>query len=120
MLACPCICTCNTSTWYAIHVLRNTHMLIYMMQYLYGQPILCIIYLIILAPPTRQAVYTALKETETRATDVVPYWKLPGADRVVPRLIKAAAAVQLIRDTTEMLVAKCRVRAQGLQNQPRI
>lgn len=61
----------------------------------------------LLPPP--QAVYTALKETETRATDVVPYWKLPGADRVVPRLIKAAAAVQLIRDTTEMLVAKCRV-----------
>lgn len=52
----------------------------------------------------------ALKETESRATDLLPYWKLPGADRVVPRLIKAAAAVQLIRDTTEMLVAKCRVR----------
>ena len=55
-------------------------------------------------------MYTALKETESRATDLLPYWKLPGADRVVPRLIKAAAAVQLIRDTTEMLVAKCRVR----------
>lgn len=58
-------------------------------------------------------MYTALKETESRATDLLPYWKLPGADRVVPRLIKAAAAVQLIRDTTEMLVAKCRVRRRG-------
>ena len=58
----------------------------------------------------RQAVYTALKETESRATDLVPLWRLPGAAAVVPRLRRAAAAVQLIRDTTEMLIAQCRVR----------
>ncbi len=57
-----------------------------------------------------QAVYTALKETESRATDLVPLWRLPGASAVVPRLRRAAAAVQLIRDTTEMLIAQCKVR----------
>ncbi len=55
-------------------------------------------------------MYTALKETESRATDLVPLWRLPGAAAVVPRLRRAAAAVQLIRDTTEMLIAQCRVR----------
>ncbi len=28
--------------------------------------------------PLIQAVYTALKETETRATDLLPYWKVRG------------------------------------------
>ena len=27
-------------------------------------------------PPAAQAIYTALKETETRATDLLPYWKV--------------------------------------------
>lgn len=48
------------------------------------------------APP-RQAVYTALKETETRATDLLPYWKYPLINLFVPRQRKAAAAVELIR-----------------------
>ena len=56
-------------------------------------------------------MYTALKETESRATDLVPLWRLPGSALVVPRLRRAAAAVQLIRDTTEMLIAQCRVSA---------
>lgn len=34
---------------------------------------------------TTQAVYTALKETEQRATDVLPYWKVPLVEYVVPR-----------------------------------
>lgn len=29
--------------------------------------------------PLIQAVYTALKETEQRATDLLPYWKVSGA-----------------------------------------
>jgi carotene epsilon-monooxygenase len=44
-----------------------------------------------------QAVYTALKETESRATDLFPYWKLPVVNLFVPRQRKAAAAVELIR-----------------------
>lgn len=47
--------------------------------------------------PPQQAVYTALKETETRATDLLPYWKLPLVNLFVPRQRKAAAAVELIR-----------------------
>jgi hypothetical protein len=42
-------------------------------------------------------VYTALKETETRATDLLPYWKYPLINLFVPRQRKAAAAVALIR-----------------------
>ncbi|KAL4854527.1 Carotene epsilon-monooxygenase [Chlorella vulgaris] len=58
--------------------------------------------------PVIQAVYTALKETETRATDLLPYWKLPLVNLFVPRQRKAAAAVDLIRQTTEELIAKCK------------
>lgn len=55
-----------------------------------------------------QAVYTALKETETRATDLLPLWKLPGMRYILPRQKKALEAVDLIRQTTEELVAKCK------------
>jgi len=53
-------------------------------------------------------VYTALKETEQRATDVLPLWKLPALNVFSARQRKAAAAVALIRDTTERLIAQCR------------
>ena len=55
-----------------------------------------------------QAVYTALKETEQRATDVLPLWKLSFLHPLIPRQRKATEAVQLIRATTEQLIAKCR------------
>nr|AGT63110.1 plastid carotenoid epsilon-ring hydroxylase [Haematococcus lacustris] len=58
--------------------------------------------------PLIQAVYTALKETETRATDLLPYWKVPFLCAIVPRQRKAAAAVQLIRDTTTALIKQCK------------
>lgn len=58
--------------------------------------------------PLIQAVYTALKETEQRATDVVPYWKLPLLRWFVPRQRAAAEAVDLIRATTEELIKKCK------------
>ncbi len=56
----------------------------------------------------RQAVYTALKETEQRATDVLPLWKVPALNVFSARQRKAAAAVATIRETTERLIAKCR------------
>lgn len=56
-----------------------------------------------------QAVYTSLKETETRATDLLPYWKVPLLCVFSPRQRKAAAAVELIRETTEELIKKCKV-----------
>lgn len=58
--------------------------------------------------PIIQAVYTALKETETRATDVLPYWKITPLNYFIPRQQKAMAAVKLIRETTEELIAKCK------------
>ncbi len=53
-----------------------------------------------------QAVYTALKETESRATDLLPVWKVPLFCALVPRQRKATAAVDLIRRTTEDLIAR--------------
>lgn len=56
---------------------------------------------------TPQAVHTALKETESRATDLLPVWKVPLLCALVPRQRKALAAVDLIRRTTEDLIARC-------------
>ncbi|EFJ05918.1 hypothetical protein SELMODRAFT_187123 [Selaginella moellendorffii] len=65
--------------------------------------------------PVIQAVYTALKETESRATDFVQYWKVPLLCQIDPRQRKAAKAVSLIRNTVEDLVEKCKkiVDAEG-------
>lgn len=59
--------------------------------------------------PVIQAVYTALKETETRATDLLPIWKLPDPIRLLfPRQRRADEAVKVIRATTEELIEKCK------------
>ena len=63
--------------------------------------------------PVIQAVYTALKETESRATDVLPLWKLPFWYLFDPRQKKAKDAVALIRATTEDLVARCRAMVEA-------
>ena len=55
-----------------------------------------------------QAVYTALKETESRSTDLLPLWKVPLLSAFVPRHRKAQAAVELIRQTTTDLINKCK------------
>ena len=51
-----------------------------------------------------QAVYTALKETEQRATDLLPLWKIPLSSWILPRQRRASAAVRLIRRATEDLI----------------
>jgi len=60
--------------------------------------------------PLVQAVYTALKEGETRSMDVVPLWRLPApiARLVSPRQAAAQDAIKLIRETVEELVARCK------------
>uniref|UniRef100_A0A7S3YZM3 Cytochrome P450 n=1 Tax=Lotharella globosa TaxID=91324 RepID=A0A7S3YZM3_9EUKA len=60
--------------------------------------------------PVITAVYDALKETETRSVDFLPLWKLPEniAQTVSPRQQRATAAVDLIRRTTEDLIANCK------------
>lgn len=63
------------------------------------------------------AVYTALKEAESRATDILPYWKIDLLCKVIPRQIKAAKSVAIIRESVEELIAKCKaiVEAEGEQ-----
>ncbi|GAA0142206.1 oxygenase [Lithospermum erythrorhizon] len=58
--------------------------------------------------PVIEAVYTALKEAEMRATDVLPYWKIEALCKIVPRQIKAKKSVTLIRETVEELIEKCK------------
>jgi carotene epsilon-monooxygenase len=58
--------------------------------------------------PVIEAVYTALKETESRSTDILPYWQVPLFCKIVPRQRKAAKAVAIIRETVERLVAECK------------
>ncbi|GIL60700.1 hypothetical protein Vafri_15234, partial [Volvox africanus] len=58
--------------------------------------------------PLIQAVYTALKETEQRATDLLPLWKVPALGWLIPRQRKALQAVELIRQTTNDLIRKCK------------
>ena len=65
--------------------------------------------------PVIQAVYTALKETEQRATDLLPIWKVPFLCLFSPRQRKAAAAVAIIRQTTEELIEKCRTIVEAEQ-----
>jgi len=65
--------------------------------------------------PVIQAVYTALKETEQRATDLLPIWKVPLLCLFSARQRKAAAAVAVIRETTEELIAKCRAIVEAEQ-----
>lgn len=65
--------------------------------------------------PVIDAVYTALKEAEARSTDILPYWKIKALCKVIPRQIKAEKAVEVIRETVEELIAKCKeiVEAEG-------
>ena len=39
---------------------------------------------------------------------MLPFWKVPGVGWLLPRQRKALQAVQLIRETTEKLIAKCK------------
>ena len=55
-----------------------------------------------------QAVYTSLKETEQRATELLPLWKIPLSSWILPRQRRASAAVRRIRRTTEELIEKCK------------
>jgi carotene epsilon-monooxygenase len=65
--------------------------------------------------PVIGAVYTALKEVETRSLDFAPVWKLPGdiPTMISPRQKKAADAVALVRKTTEDLIENCRVQLEA-------
>lgn len=63
--------------------------------------------------PLIQAVYTALHETELRATDLLPVWRVPALAALDPRQRRAADAVALIRATTEALIDKCKAMVEA-------
>lgn len=58
-----------------------------------------------------QAVYTVLREAENRSTAPIPVWEIPIWKDVSPRLKKVNAALKLINDTLDDLIAICKVNA---------
>eukprot|EP01025_Chloroclados_australasicus_P041475 TRINITY_DN4391_c0_g1_i1.p1 TRINITY_DN4391_c0_g1~~TRINITY_DN4391_c0_g1_i1.p1 ORF type:complete len:530 (+),score=58.50 TRINITY_DN4391_c0_g1_i1:23-1591(+) len=58
--------------------------------------------------PIITAVYDSLKEVESRATDLVPFWRVPILCQIIPRQRRALAAVRIIRETTDEMIAKCK------------
>jgi len=58
--------------------------------------------------PVIQAVYSVLKEAEHRSVTPLPYWNLPLANLVVPRLRKFKADLKVINDVLDELIEKAR------------
>ena len=58
--------------------------------------------------PVIQAVYTTLREAEYRSTYPIPYWNFPPMRYLVPRQRDCTAALQVISDTLDELIAKCK------------
>lgn len=61
--------------------------------------------------PIIKAVYRALKETEHRSMMFLPYWKIPGAASVVPRLRRFYGDMRLISDTLNTLIQSAKASA---------
>lgn len=58
--------------------------------------------------PVIQAVYTTLREAEYRSTYPLPYWNIPFIKWLVPRQRQCAEALEIISNTLDELIAKCR------------
>jgi cytochrome P450 len=63
--------------------------------------------------PVIQSVYSALKEAEHRSITPVPYWNLPFANQVVPRLRKFNSDLRLLDNVLDELISE----AVGSQEQ---
>ncbi|KAJ0080522.1 hypothetical protein Patl1_24370 [Pistacia atlantica] len=55
-----------------------------------------------------EAVYTVLREAEDRSVSPIPVWEIPIWKDVSPRLRKVNAALKLINDTLDELIAICK------------
>ncbi|KAH1199828.1 Protein LUTEIN DEFICIENT 5, chloroplastic [Glycine max] len=55
-----------------------------------------------------EAVYTVLREAEDRSVAPIPVWEIPIWKDVSPRLRKVNAALKLINDTLDDLIAICK------------
>nr|AGN27239.1 CYP97A1 [Parachlorella kessleri] len=58
--------------------------------------------------PVIQAVYTTLREAEYRSTAFIPYWNIKPLLYLVPRQRRCLEALQIISDTLDELIAKCK------------
>ncbi|TKY65374.1 LUTEIN DEFICIENT 5 [Spatholobus suberectus] len=56
-----------------------------------------------------EAVYTVLREAEDRSVAPIPVWEIPIWKDISPRLRKVNAALKLINDTLDDLIAICKV-----------
>lgn len=65
-----------------------------------------------------QAVYTVLREAEDRSVAPIPVWELPIWKDISPKLKKVNAALKLINDTLDDLIAICKVMFIGFRNHP--
>ncbi len=59
--------------------------------------------------PVIQAVYSVLKEAEHRSVTPLPYWNLPLANILLPRLRKFKADLRVINDVLDELIEKARI-----------
>lgn len=49
-----------------------------------------------------------LREAEYRSTALIPYWNFPPAKYLVPRQRKCTEALEVINETLDELIAKCK------------
>eukprot|EP01035_Chromulina_nebulosa_P018815 gene18815-24585_t len=56
--------------------------------------------------PIIQAVYRTLKEAEHRSITPLPYWQIPLANQLVPRLVEFNRDLKLINDVLDELIVK--------------
>ncbi|CAK7340096.1 unnamed protein product [Dovyalis caffra] len=55
-----------------------------------------------------EAVYTVLREAEDRSVSPIPIWEIPIWKDISPRQKKVAAALKLVNDTLDNLIAICK------------
>lgn len=59
--------------------------------------------------PLIKAVYTVLREAEHRSIAALPYWDIPGISYVLPNQRRVVEALQLINNSLDELITKCKV-----------
>lgn len=57
-----------------------------------------------------QAVYTVLREAEDRSVAPIPFWEIPIWKDISPKLRKVNAALKLVNETLDDLIAICKVK----------
>ncbi|XP_042513225.1 protein LUTEIN DEFICIENT 5, chloroplastic [Macadamia integrifolia] len=55
-----------------------------------------------------EAVYTVLREAEDRSVSPIPFWEIPIWKDISPRQKKVRAALKLVNDTLDDLIAMCK------------